>query len=167
MMKPAMDPSMALLERLYRNDGARLERALVLFTGDHEVARDAVAEAFAQAIRCRDRLSTPQAWVWRVAFRIAAGELKGRARRSSPLPDMVYEMPDPVVDLVRALSRLSPKQRACLVLHHYADYPTNVVAQIVGSTAAAVTVHLAVGRKRLRRLLEEDPNRLEKDHDRS
>jgi RNA polymerase sigma-70 factor (ECF subfamily) len=105
--------------------------------------------------------------VWRAAFRIAAGELKTRSRRSSALPDIVYEMPDPVVDLVRALGRLSPKQRACLVLHHYAGYPTNDVAQIVGSTAAAVTVHLAVGRKRLRRLLEEDDVRSEEDHDQS
>jgi DNA-directed RNA polymerase specialized sigma24 family protein len=36
------------LEQLYREDGARLWRALVAFSGDREVASDAVAEAFAR-----------------------------------------------------------------------------------------------------------------------
>jgi DNA-directed RNA polymerase specialized sigma24 family protein len=40
----------AELERLYRDEGARLWRALVAFSGDREVAADAVAEAFARAL---------------------------------------------------------------------------------------------------------------------
>ena len=39
------------LEALYRDDGDRLWRALLVFAGDPEVASDAVAEAFAQALR--------------------------------------------------------------------------------------------------------------------
>ncbi len=38
------------LERVYREHGARLWRAVLAFTGDREVASDAVAEAFAQAL---------------------------------------------------------------------------------------------------------------------
>ena len=57
---------------------------------------------------------------------------------------------EPADELIGALSRLSPKQRACLVLHHYAGYPVKEVAAIVGSTTAAVKVHLSQGRKRLR-----------------
>jgi RNA polymerase sigma-70 factor (ECF subfamily) len=68
------------LERLYREDGARLWRALVAFSGDREVASDAVAEAFAQALGRGEELRDPQRWVWRAAFRIAAGELKDRRR---------------------------------------------------------------------------------------
>ncbi|MBI3647419.1 MAG: hypothetical protein HY240_01435 [Actinobacteria bacterium] len=147
---------MEALERLYRDDGARLERALVLFAGDREVAKDALAETFAQAIRGRSRVRDPRGWVWRTAFRIAAAELKDRGRHSGGLRESVYEMPEPVVDLVRGLGRLTPKQRACLVLFHYAGYPAKDVARIVGSTPAAVTVHLAVGRRRLRQLLEAD-----------
>jgi DNA-directed RNA polymerase specialized sigma24 family protein len=66
------------LERLYREDGARLWRALVAFSGDREVASDAVAEAFAQALGRGEELHHPQRWVWRAAFRIAAGELRDR-----------------------------------------------------------------------------------------
>ena len=38
-------------EDVYREHGARLLRSVLLFAGDREVADDAVAEAFAQAIR--------------------------------------------------------------------------------------------------------------------
>jgi RNA polymerase sigma-70 factor (ECF subfamily) len=57
---------------------------------------------------------------------------------------------------MRALARLSPSQRAALVLHHYAGYPIKDIARILGSTSASVKVHLSVGRKRLRAMLEED-----------
>ena len=143
-------------ERLYRDEGARLERALVLFGDDRDIARDAVAEAFAQAMRSGDRIRDPRLWVWRVAFRIAAGELKDRRRRSTPVPERGYEMPEPVVDLVRALRQLSPKQRACVVLFHYGGYSAKEVARLVGSTEGAVSVHLSVARKRLREFLEDD-----------
>jgi RNA polymerase sigma-70 factor (ECF subfamily) len=159
MSSTVTDPTMTALERLYRDDGPRLERALILFAGDRDVASDAVAEAFAQAIRGRDRVRDPRAWVWRAAFRIAAGELKERRRRSHALPEPAYEMTEPAVDLMRALGRLSPKQRASIVLFHYAGYPAREVARIVGSTPAAVTVHLSVGRRRLRELLEDDDER--------
>ncbi len=150
------DPATALVERLYRDDGARLERALVLFAGDREVARDAVAEAFAQALRAGASVRNHQAWVWRAAFRIAAGELKEGRLSAGPPPESTYEMPEPLIDVVRALRRLSPNQRASVILHHYAGYPTREVADIIGSTPPAVTVHLAVGRRRLRELLEDD-----------
>jgi RNA polymerase sigma-70 factor (ECF subfamily) len=143
------------LERLYREDGARLWRALMAFSGDREVASDAVAEAFAQALGRGDDLRDPQRWVWRAAFRIAAGELKDRGRFRAPAFDPGYETEEPSARLVSALARLSPNQRAALVLHYYAGYPTNEIAGILGASAATVRVHLSKGRKRLRRILEE------------
>ncbi len=72
------------------------------------------------------------------------------ARRSRPV---AYDIPEPADELIAALAHLSPKQRACVVLHHYAGYPVKEIATIVGSTAAAVRVHLSQGRKRLRTIL--------------
>lgn len=145
----------AEIERVYRADSARLERALTLFAGDREVARDAVSEAFAQALHTHDRIRDPQAWVWRSAYRIAAGELarRSRERAATQHPDPTYEMSESLVDLLEALAGLSPKQRASVVLHHYAGYPIREVARIIGSTPAAVAVHLSIGRKRLREML--------------
>lgn len=143
------------LERLYREDGARLWRALVAFSGNREVASDAVSEAFAQALDRGDDLRDPQRWIWRAAFRIAAGELKDRGRFRAPGVDPGYEMEEPPWRLVAGLARLSPNQRAALVLHYYAGYTTKEIAGILGASAATVRVHLSQGRKRLSRTLEE------------
>jgi RNA polymerase sigma-70 factor (ECF subfamily) len=127
----------------------------VAFSGDREVASDAVAEAFAQAIGREIHLRDPQRWVWRAAFRIAAGELKDRGRFRPPVDDASYEMQEPLARLIAGLAGLSPNQRAALVLHHYAGYPTKEIAGILGSSPATVRVHLSQGRKRLRKILEE------------
>lgn len=143
------------LELLYREHGGRLWRAVMAFAGDREVANDAVAEAFAQALRRGDQVRDPLAWVWKAAFRIAAGELKERGRFSDAKPERGYESREPITDLLAALGKLSPKQRAAVVLHHYAGYPVAQVADMIGSTSAAVKVHLMRGRAKLRGLLGE------------
>jgi RNA polymerase sigma-70 factor (ECF subfamily) len=144
------------LERVYRDHGERMWRAVFAFCGDAEVASDAVAEAFAQALRRGEALRDPARWTWRVAFKIARGELK-RRRRALPLePARLPGVEEEVMDLIAGLRRLSPKQRTALVLHHGAGFPVREVAAIIGSTAAAVRVHLSRGRRRLQDLLEDD-----------
>jgi RNA polymerase sigma-70 factor, ECF subfamily len=143
------------LERLYRTDGDRLWRAVLAFAGDPEVAADAVAEAFAQALRRGDAIREPGRWVWRAAFRIAAGALQ-EWRRPPPMVARWYGMDEETIELMEALRRLPAKQRAAVVLHHAGGYPAREVAAIIGSTPAAVRVHLSRGRRRLRVLLEVD-----------
>jgi RNA polymerase sigma-70 factor (ECF subfamily) len=145
------------VERVYRQEGPRMVRALFAYTRSLEVAEDAVAEAFAQAIRRGDAIDDVSAWAWRSSFRIADRELA--ARRRVPVgasPEGSYEMSDAALDVFDALGRLSPKQRAAVLLHHYADLPVREVAHLIGSTSAAVRVHLSAGRRRLRQLLGDD-----------
>lgn len=141
------------IERLYRRDHARLWRSLLGFTGDPELAKDAMAEAFAQAIGRGDAIAHQDRWVWRAAFRIASGEMKQRSRRM-PLKEGSYEMAEPATDLLRILQQLSPRQRAVIILHFYAGYPTREVGAILGCTAGTVRMHITQCRRRLRRLLE-------------
>jgi RNA polymerase sigma-70 factor (ECF subfamily) len=144
------------LERLYRERGDRMWRALLAFTGDPEVASDALAEGFAQALARGDAIRDAERWIWRTVFRVAAGELKARRRGSSLDQEaMTYTMEEPARELVEALRQLSERQRSAVVLHHAAGYPVREVATILGSTPAAVKVHLMRGRRRLRALLEE------------
>lgn len=143
------------LENVYRAHGDRLWRAVVAYTGDREVASDAVAEAFAQAVRRGDAIRDPASWVWKAAFRIAAGELGRRRRESGELREAATELPPDVSGLVSALGSLSRNQRGAVILHHYAGYPVKDVARILGSTAGAVRVHLHRGRTKLRTLLED------------
>jgi RNA polymerase sigma-70 factor (ECF subfamily) len=144
------------VERLYRVHGAKLWRSLLAYAGDPEIASDTMSEAFAQLLRRGAAVRDPERWLWAAAFRIAAGELQ-RRRRVEPLPDTgAYELEEPAIDLIRALQELSRNQRAAVVLHHAAGYPAADVARILGSTPAAVKVHLMRGRRRLRVLLGEE-----------
>ena len=144
------------LEHVYREHAPRLWRALVAYTGDREVADDALAEAFAQAVARGDALHAPERWVWVAAFRIAAGELKERERRAVAHESSAPAEASEASELLEALTSLPPKQRAVLVLHYYGGYKAREIALILGSTAATVRVHLSVGRRRLRALLEVD-----------
>lgn len=144
------------LEDVYEEHGGKLWRALLLYAGDREIASDALAEAFAQALRRGDELRSPARWVWRSAFRVAAGELSRRRRESDDMLDTGYEVPEETTELLLALPQLTRKQRVAIVLYYYCDYSLRDVAEITDSTPTAVGVHLHRGRKRLRELLGDD-----------
>lgn len=141
------------LEALYRQDGDRLWRALLAFSGDPEVASDAVAEAYVQLLRRGDGVRNPQAWVWRAGFRIAAGELKRRSTTTDRIPDLGYLHQEVDAELVDALARLPEKQRAAVVLFYYADASVRDIAERTGMSQLSVRVNLSRGRKRLKELL--------------
>jgi RNA polymerase sigma-70 factor (ECF subfamily) len=145
-----------VVERLYREHGTRLWWAVLAYSGDRDVASDAVAEAFAQLLRRGDQVRSPAAWTWKAAFRIAAGDMKRRQRMlgSGSAVDVPYDLPE-ASPVVTALGELSPKQRAVVVLHYYAGYPLKEVAAILGGSAATAAVHLSRARKRLRSVLQE------------
>ena len=141
------------IEAVFREDGDRLWRALVTFGGDPEVASDAVAEAFAQALRRAAELRDPQAWVWKVSFRIAAGELKRRSATLAKVPEAEYVDPELDAELHEALTRLPTQQRTCVVLFYYLDAPISEIARRTGMSQLSVRVNLSRGRSRLRQLL--------------
>jgi RNA polymerase sigma factor (sigma-70 family) len=144
------------LETLYRRSGARMWRSVLAFAADPEVASDSVAEAFCQALSRGPAIRDPERWIWRAAFRIAAGQMAERRRTAEIIREGVYEMEEPARELIAALQRLSRTQRAAVVLHYVGGYPGKEVAGLIGSTPAAVRVHLMRARRRLRQLLKED-----------
>ena len=75
----AVEPAVTI-EALYRQEADKMWRALFAFSADAEIASDAVAESFAQAIRRGSAIRDPRAWVWKSGFKIASGELKLRSR---------------------------------------------------------------------------------------
>src|SRR5688572_5711180 len=111
------------IEAVYRQEAGRLWRALFAFAADAEIASDAVAESFAQAIRRGEAIRDPRAWVWKSGFRIASGELKRRSRTVALIPDGSYLDQEIDTELLTALAQLPDKQRAAVVLHYYADAP--------------------------------------------
>ncbi len=101
-----------------------------------------------------DALRDPERWIWRAAYRIAAGALKQRQQRPIAGIDAAYELPDAPTFVTEALEALPERQRAVVVLHYYADLRVRDVANVLGTTAPAVKVALMRARRRLRTLLE-------------
>ncbi|MEM9565645.1 MAG: hypothetical protein AAGA93_23690, partial [Actinomycetota bacterium] len=104
-----MDP----VEEVYRTDHTRLWRSLVGFCGDSDVAAEAEAEAYSQAIARGDELHNPRAWIWRAAFRIAAGLLADRGQQVPP-PGETPQLDTPLVEFLSLLGDLGRAESACV-----------------------------------------------------
>jgi RNA polymerase sigma factor (sigma-70 family) len=140
-------------DRLFRQDGPGVWRTIYAFTGGRrDVAEEAVAEAFARAIAHSGTIRDPLAWIYRTAFRVASAELK-RERRPAPSPDPASAELGDTGELMAALRKLSPMQRAAIVLRYEADLPIDEVAKRMGVASPTARVHLHRGRNRLRELL--------------
>ena len=145
------------LEAIYREQAPRLWRAVYAYAGDRDVASDAVAEAFAQYLRRGTQVRSARAWLWRAAFRIAAGELASRDKApANGEPSNAGEDAPGARELLMVLEALPARQRATLILHYYEGYKTREIAKILGSSPATVRVHLSQGRKRLQAMLEDE-----------
>jgi RNA polymerase sigma-70 factor (ECF subfamily) len=96
--------------------------------------------------------------LFRTAFRLLAKELR-RERSSSTEPvdgiasDRVALL-SPA--LTQALQVLTMEQRIVIFLHYYADLPIRDVAQLSGTTHAAVRVRLHKARRKLRGMLDRE-----------
>ena len=143
------------IERTYRDSGDRLWWALLAYTGDPEVARDAAAEAYARALADADSIRDPAAWIWRVAFRVATTEIRQRRDIQSAL-EATYEIDDRSLEVLLALSKLSSRQRAAFVLFYLDDRTTEEIADLLAISKATVSVHLHRARRRLRLILGDD-----------
>ena len=88
------------VEAAYRQHSAKMWRTLLAYSGDPDVASDALAEAFAQALRRETAIRHVERWVWRAAFRIAAGELQTASSHPHPRSIRPFDDPDPTFNLV-------------------------------------------------------------------
>jgi len=139
---------------LYRAVGPALWQAIYAYSGgQRDLADDAVAEAFARAIQYDRGIRRPSSWLYRTAFRIAAAEIRRRRLQTEIVGGAAVDSPPEVEEVLTALRQLSPSQRAAVYLYYRADLPVREVASVMGTSVAAVKVHLHRGRKRLRELL--------------
>ena len=155
------DDDVARVRAAYERTHARLWRAVLSWSGSPDVADEAVAEAFAQALRRGDAVVDVDAWVWRAAFRIAGGELarRQRAALTDAVPDVAHDSgwsPSLPGELLDALRTLSDQQRACVVLRDVGGLSVSEVAAALGTSSGTVRVQHLSGRRRLRRILGDD-----------
>src|SRR5919108_4827164 len=105
-----MAAELAAIEALYRDSYGHYRNALATVTGSYESARDAVQQAFAQAIAERAAFrgeGSLSAWVWKIALRQALAlrsEFASANLNGTFDPDLVEPTSDPVLSAaVRAL----------------------------------------------------------------
>ena len=147
----------ARVEDVYRAIHPTLWRALLAYTSDRELASDAESEAFAQVLRRGDEVVDVASWVWRSAFKIAAG-MRSERTRTGPLAvttDWAAEPSRSDVEFVALLTGLSDQQRACVVLRYVAGMDAPRIAAALNTSATTVRVQLHRAHGSLRRTLKE------------
>lgn len=141
--------------------GAALSRAAYLLTGDHQAAEDLVQDTYVVLVRRWKKSGTvdPEAYVRRILYsRFVDG---WRRRRLWELP--WASPPDAARDdetgtatdrltLREALARLTPRQRAVLVLRFYEDRTESQAADALGISVNTVKSQTRVALQRLREL---------------
>jgi RNA polymerase sigma-70 factor (ECF subfamily) len=160
MMRTGADTG--ALEALYRARFDEYCSVAAAILRDRDAGRDAVQEAFANAVRARSSFrgtGSLDAWVWRAVVNAAMSE-----RRRQP-PDPVY-VPgaDPSTnghseddDVRTAIALLPERQRLVLFLRYYADLDYQTIAEALGIASGTVAAALHAAHAALRRHLEEVP----------
>jgi RNA polymerase sigma-70 factor (sigma-E family) len=141
--------------------GAALSRAAFLLTGDHQAAEDLVQDTYVvmvQRWRKADKVD-PEAYVRRILYsRFIDGWRRRRLRElpwSSPPDTRGADTTGAAADrltLRDALDRLTPRQRAVLVLRFYDDLTEVQTADVLAISPNTVKSQTRVALQRLREL---------------
>ncbi|HET7071249.1 MAG TPA: SigE family RNA polymerase sigma factor [Nocardioides sp.] len=143
-----------------------LLRSAYLLTGSHHDAEDLVQTTLLRVVPKWSRIAAhPEPCVRRVLARESVSRWRGRRWRErsvADLPEIVSdERPDDRGALLAALSTLSPRQRAVLVLRYFDDCTEAGTAEALGISLGAVKSHARDGLARRRVVapgfLDEEP----------
>jgi len=126
---------------------------VLVSVGDQDTAQELVAEAFARAWACWEKVAghpAPQAWVVRTALNVRISRWRRHRREVAvadpgmisepPLASAASGRPDPVV--MAALMRLPARQRQVVALRLFLDLDTARAAQVLGIAPGTVQAHL-------------------------
>ena len=138
---------------------ADLTRYCTRILGTHPEAEDAVQETLVRAWRAQGQLARQSAlrpWMYRIASNVCMTMLKARARRDVPVDPQTLDAGELYADretdpaeqaltregfrlaLLAGVERLPPRQRAVLFLRDVLDWRASEVAELLGTSAAAV-----------------------------
>jgi len=149
--------------RLARERGSALVGYAYLLTGELTAAQDLVQEALIQTFsrRRRDDVEFLEAYVRRAILNTYLNSRR-RRQRWGDVVHLVADAdttagPDAIVadraDVHAALARLTPRERACVVLRHFEDLTVRDIAARLDVSEGAVKRYLSDARRRLAPML--------------
>jgi RNA polymerase sigma-70 factor (sigma-E family) len=142
----------------------RMVRSAYLICGDRHLAEDLVQTALVKvALRWRHlRNGQPEAYLRTILYRDAVSWWRRQRREvlvaEPPIEHRHSDDTEPVplrLVFARALARLTPKQRAILVLRYFEDHSEGHTAEVMGIAVGTVKSQTAVALRRLRELAPE------------
>jgi RNA polymerase sigma factor (sigma-70 family) len=150
-----------VVTRLVAERGDALTRYAAFVSGRHEDAADLVQDALVKTFgRLRNgyTISSAEAYVRRAILNtfLDAGRRTSRWRRIRHLEAVPEQAPSKDadvqarIDLIGELAKLSPRERACLVLRYYDDLKVDDIAATLELSPGAVKRYLSDGLGKLR-----------------
>lgn len=165
----ASDPRERELQDRFVNDNLRrIFRLIYRIVGNVHDAQDLTQEAFIKALQrqeqLKDELKSAQ-WLSRIATNTAIDFLRKHGRVTfceiSDAPESRAETPEAFVLrseqrnwLAAGMERLTPRERAALVLRDMEDLPADEVARRLDCSKATVRSHIANARTKLKKFAE-------------
>jgi RNA polymerase sigma-70 factor (ECF subfamily) len=152
------------LEALYREALPRFVRAASAIVADDGLGREAVQDAFAQAVRQRQsfRREVPlEAWVWRIVVN-AALSVRRSQRPAEQWETGAHDRPArngaPADDLaVRAwVAALPERQRLAVFLRYFAGLDYRRIAAVLDVEIGTVSATLSAAHTTLRRSMQQE-----------
>lgn len=155
------------LDALVRERGAALVGHAYLLTGDLREAEDLVQDALVRVFsrgRPVAEIRSAEAYVRRAIHTIYLDGFRRRRhwatiRHLAAIDERLHVVPPELavgdrLVLADALATLTPRQRACVVLHHVEDLPVDEIALLLDLSSGAVKRYLSDGRGALRTALQ-------------
>jgi len=147
------------IKSAYRRRGESLFRLALARTADPEIARDAVRNSFARAIRARAGFigsASLEEWICRCVLNATAGS-RPPAGEDEPreVNDAVWETAAFDARVRAAVHRLPAHERNVLVLRFYLDHDCLTIAETLGIEVETVSAKLQAARRNLNQALEE------------
>jgi RNA polymerase sigma-70 factor, ECF subfamily len=152
-------------EEFYQASYGRTVALVAAITGSRHEAEDVAQEAYARALARWSRLpgyDLPEAWVRKVALRIAIDSGRRRRRDLAVSVRLAAQRrpagPEPADDLKYtplgvALLGLPVHERQVIVLHYVADLPVYAIARECGLSVGTVKTRLVAARRHLEQQL--------------